>query len=238
VKIERLLVFGDIHGKWEKFLSAYEKVNFNPEKDMLIFLGDYLDRGENTVSVMDWVLEHRGRENMLFLKGNHEAMFYEALKPYREGLRDWDEVELTYELMLWLPNGGKATLKQVMASGRGEKLVPAWLQCIEKMPLYAEIKTQGKTYWFMHADCKPDLPLEEQPEETLLWSRKLALSPAGQVSEKTIVLGHTPVQSMGYEPVPQILQDGRLVLMDTGSFLPEGRVSCLDLLSGAVYQSD
>jgi hypothetical protein len=111
VKIERLLVFGDIHGKWEKFLSAYEKVNFNPEKDMLIFLGDYLDRGENTVSVMDWVLEHRGRENMLFLKGNHEAMFYEALKPYREGLRDWDEVELTYELMLWLPNGGKATLK-------------------------------------------------------------------------------------------------------------------------------
>ena len=75
MKIERLLVFGDIHGKWEKFLSAYEKVNFNPEKDMLIFLGDYLDRGENTVSVMDWVLEHRGRENMLFLKGNHEAMF-------------------------------------------------------------------------------------------------------------------------------------------------------------------
>jgi len=238
MKIERLLVFGDIHGKWDKFLSAYEKVHFDPEKDMLIFLGDYLDRGENPVPVMDWVLEHQGRENILFLRGNHEDMFYWALKPYREGLEDWDDVGLTHELMLWLPNGGKATLKKIIASDRGRELVPAWLRLIEKLPLYTEIKTQGRTYWFMHADCDPERPLEEQQEETLLWTRHLATSPEAQRSDRTIVLGHTPVQSIGYEPVPQILQGGRLVLMDTGSFLPGGRISCLDLLSGTVCQSD
>lgn len=53
-KIERLLVFGDIHGKWERFLNVYQKVGFNPEHDLMVFLGDYLDRGENPVPVMEW----------------------------------------------------------------------------------------------------------------------------------------------------------------------------------------
>ena len=82
MKIERLLVFGDIHGMWEKFLSAYEKVQFNPKRDMMIFLGDYLDRGKGNVQVMEWVLEHFGTPNMVFLRGNHDAMFYESLRGF------------------------------------------------------------------------------------------------------------------------------------------------------------
>ncbi len=238
MKIERLLVFGDIHGKWDKFLSAYEKVHFDPARDMMIFLGDYLDRGEDPVPVMEWVLGHAHEENMVFLKGNHEDMFYRAMKQCREGLGSWDDVELTCELISWLPNGGNATLKQLIASGKGEDLLPAWLKFIEKLPLYTEVQTEGKTYWFMHADCSQELPLTEQSEEKLLWHRHLATHPWDQTGEQTIVLGHTPVQSIGYEPVPQILEEGRLVLMDTGSFLPTGRVSCLDLLTGMVYQSD
>lgn len=237
MKIERLLVFGDIHGKWDKFLSAYEKVCFNPQKDMLIFLGDYLDRGEEPVPVMDWVLAHQGQEeNMIFLKGNHEDMFCQALGDYQGQESMWDM--LSQEMLWWLPNGGSVTIKKILESGRSRELIGAWLKFIEKLPLYTEVQTEGRTYWFMHADCMPELPLTEQPEETLLWSRHLATCPSDQTSDRTIVLGHTPVQSLGYEPVPQILTEGRLVLMDTGSFLPGGRVSCLDLLSGQVYQSD
>ncbi|WP_303815771.1 metallophosphoesterase [Selenomonas ruminantium] len=69
-KIERLLVFGDIHGNWERFMDVYQKVNVNPENDLVVFLGDYLDRGKNPVPVMDWVLEHFGTKNMIFLRGN------------------------------------------------------------------------------------------------------------------------------------------------------------------------
>ena len=79
-KIERLLVFGDIHGNWERFMDVYQKVNVNPENDLVVFLGDYLDRGKNPVPVMDWVLEHFGTKNMIFLRGNHEQMFYESLR--------------------------------------------------------------------------------------------------------------------------------------------------------------
>ena len=45
-KYDRLLVIGDIHGKWERFKSVYDKVGFNAEKDLIVFLGDYLDRGD------------------------------------------------------------------------------------------------------------------------------------------------------------------------------------------------
>ena len=53
--IDRLLVFGDIHSKWDRFQETYRRVDFDPEHDKMVFLGDYLDRGENPVAVMEWV---------------------------------------------------------------------------------------------------------------------------------------------------------------------------------------
>ena len=240
MKIERLLVFGDIHGMWDKFLSAFEKVEFNPAKDMMVFLGDYLDRGEMPVPVMEWVLSHRREQGMVFLRGNHDEMLYDSLKDLRhfQDAYDLADISLTPDVLLWLSNGGKVTLKKIMATSSPGELLRRWLALVESLPLYAEVEAGGKKFWFMHADCIPDLPLDQQPEETLLWSRHLATCPHDQTGSQTIVLGHTPVQSLRYDPVPQILQEGRLVLMDTGSFLPTGKVSCLDLLSGTVYQSD
>ncbi len=43
---DRILVCGDIHGEWDKFMMTYKKAAFNQDKDLLVFLGDYLDRGE------------------------------------------------------------------------------------------------------------------------------------------------------------------------------------------------
>ncbi len=83
-KIDRLLVFGDIHGKWNRFVEVYRKVGFNSETDMMVFLGDYLDRGEQPVSVMEWVMEHFGQRHMIFLRGNHEQMFYKAMREKEE----------------------------------------------------------------------------------------------------------------------------------------------------------
>lgn len=235
-KIDRLLVFGDIHGKWNRFVEAYQKVGFNPDKDMMVFLGDYLDRGEQPVSVMEWVMEHFGQRHMIFLRGNHEQMFYKAMR----------EKEETSNLLtflfgspkaLWLNNGGSITSSEIDKTGRKESLVDSWLKLIEQLPLYTEIEVNGQIYWFMHADCEPDVPLTEQKTKTLLWNRSLAMHPQLHQGKQIIVLGHTPVQALGYQARPQWLQDDRLVLMDTGSFMENGCVSCADLLSGEVYQS-
>ena len=235
-KLDRLLVFGDIHGKWNRFVEAYRKVGFDPDKDMMVFLGDYLDRGEQPVPVMEWVLEHFGQRHMIFLRGNHEQMFYNAMR----------EKEETSNLLsflfgspkaLWLNSGGSITSSEIEKTGRKEGLVDSWLKLIEQLHLYTEIEVNGQIYWFMHADCEPDGPLTEQKTKTLLWNRSLAMHPQLHQGKQIIVLGHTPVQALGYQARPQWLQDGRLVLMDTGSFMENGRVSCADLLSGEVYQS-
>ena len=235
-KLDRLLVFGDIHGKCNRFVEAYRKVGFDPDKDMMVFLGDYLDRGEQPVPVMEWVLEHFGQRHMIFLRGNHEQMFYNAMR----------EKEETSNLLsflfgspksLWLNNGGSITSSEIEKTGRKESLFDSWLKLIEQLHLYTEIEVNGQIYWFMHADCEPDVPLTEQKTKTLLWDRSLAMHPQLHQGKQIIVLGHTPVQALGYQARPQWLQDGRLVLMDTGSFMENGRVSCADLLSGEVYQS-
>ena len=78
MKIERLLVVGDIHGQWDKFQSLFAKVRFNPERDFMVFLGDYLDRGDKPVPLMDFILAHQDTKGMIFLRGNHEQMFRDA----------------------------------------------------------------------------------------------------------------------------------------------------------------
>jgi serine/threonine protein phosphatase 1 len=235
-RIERLLVFGDIHGKWDRFMMAYQKAAFNPDKDLLIFLGDYLDRGEQPVPVMEWVMEHLGQKHIVFLRGNHEQMFYTAVKA-----KDEPDNLLSFLFgspkALWLNNGGSITLSEIEKTDRKDRLIDSWLKLIEQLPLYTEVKVNGRIYWFMHADCEPDVPLAEQKTKTLLWNRSLAMHPQLHQGKQIIVLGHTPVQALGYQANPQWLQDGRLVLMDTGSFMGNGRVSCADLLSGEVYQS-
>lgn len=235
--LERLLVFGDIHGKWEKFQSAYRKVKFNPAKDLLVFLGDYLDRGEEPVPVMEWVMEHYGQKNMIFLRGNHEQMFYEALKERKEQIGLLDFLFGSPKGM-WLRNGGSITYEEIKKTGREEALIDSWLKLIEQMPLYAEVVINDQPYWFMHANCNPALPLAKQALKDLLWERTLASHPEFHQGMQVIALGHTPVQALGYEGKPQWLQEGRLVLMDTGSFLEKGKISCADLLSRNIFQSD
>ena len=76
-----VLVAGDIHGDLEAFLSL--KKVFQKEKDaVLVFLGDYADRGDSGLEVIEGVQELLARhpERVVALKGNHED--YRKGKPY------------------------------------------------------------------------------------------------------------------------------------------------------------
>lgn len=69
----RLLVAGDIHGDYETFLQIRDL--FDPERDYLIFLGDYADRGPGGIEVVDGVaqLASKYSSRVIALKGNHES---------------------------------------------------------------------------------------------------------------------------------------------------------------------
>src|SRR5690242_939590 len=73
----RLLVFGDIHGS----IGAVQRVlaRVEPRRDdTLLFLGDYIDRGEDSRAVLDLMMDLDRKHRCIFLKGNHEDMFLRA----------------------------------------------------------------------------------------------------------------------------------------------------------------
>ena len=70
---KRILAVGDIHGCFEKLISLWKKISVTPE-DLVIFLGDYVDRGRENVKVLKWIMTESKKKNVVALCGNHEDM--------------------------------------------------------------------------------------------------------------------------------------------------------------------
>lgn len=69
-----LVVVGDIHGHFHDLLQIFEVVGTAPDKHYL-FLGDYVDRGKNSVESVQLLLALKVRhpDRVHLLRGNHEA---------------------------------------------------------------------------------------------------------------------------------------------------------------------
>lgn len=72
LKTHNVIVVGDIHGDYASFQRILKQ--FNSQQDLIIFLGDYADRGPMGIEVIDGIRElKREYPNRVYvLKGNHE----------------------------------------------------------------------------------------------------------------------------------------------------------------------
>src|SRR5689334_21820326 len=83
----RYLAIGDIHGYADVRRRLLEMVEPRPE-DQLITVGDYVDRGPDSRSVLDMLIPLHRSGQLVALRGNHDVMMCDARKgePY---LGDW-----------------------------------------------------------------------------------------------------------------------------------------------------
>ena len=90
---ERLTyVVGDVHGRADLLLELLELIfaearDWGDDPPRLVFLGDYVDRGEGARDTLDLLLEISGWSEVepVFLMGNHEQMMLRFLaEPERE----------------------------------------------------------------------------------------------------------------------------------------------------------
>lgn len=207
---------GDIHGRAElldkllKIIRADATGQAHQTKPLLVFLGDYVDRGPESAKVVERILRLRaGRAfEVRPLKGNHELALLQFLEDPGMG-------------PIWARHGGAATLLSYgVEPGPAAPDPEAWtkVQAAFRKALrqrhlgfYRELElmiTVGD-YAFVHAGVRPDRPLAKQSEHDLVSIRREFLRSRRRL-EKVIVHGHTPVE----EPD---LSDVRLNI-DTGAY--------------------
>lgn len=214
---ELVYAIGDIHGCYALMRDVLASIaadcadRANGRRPILIFLGDYVDRGPHSAKVMDALVWLRRRTDLEihFLKGNHEQALLAFLdQPERGGP--------------WIGFGGAETLLSYGVAPPAETDGPeAYLQArdelLERMPAshlrmlqQLELMVVVGDYAFVHAGVRPGVALEAQEETDLLWIRRGFVDQPGPFG-KTIVHGHTWLSER-----PQI-GEHRLGL-DTGAY--------------------
>lgn len=92
----RTLVIGDIHGGFKALEQVLERAKVTPD-DKLIFLGDYVDGWSEAFEVINMLIALKSSHNCVFLRGNHDELFYQWLKNAKDNPN-------------WLLHGGQATI--------------------------------------------------------------------------------------------------------------------------------
>ncbi len=172
---------GDIHGCYTKLLKLTKQCAdySGGEPYRLVFLGDYVDRGPASRSVLEFVIDleaNNPKGSVVCLPGNHEQLL---VKSFHDPIAK----------VQWLANGGGKTLANY-TDFAGLDLLMSHADWIAALPFYFD---DGKRF-FVHAGVDPSRPLMEQSEEDMLWIREPFLSYGGHF-ERLVVHGHTPVRN-------------------------------------------
>ena len=83
-------IVGDIHGHISKLLKLMSMIIKKiSDNDTIIFLGDYIDRGKDSYSVIEYLSGLAGKYKICFLKGNHEDMFMKYSLPAKSIIKNF-----------------------------------------------------------------------------------------------------------------------------------------------------
>jgi serine/threonine protein phosphatase 1 len=205
---------GDIHGRGDLLARLLNKIEADAAKSpnlapVVVFLGDYIDRGLESQQVIEMLLKGRpfGFERH-FLRGNHEQAMQEFMSAPAAN-------------PAWLAYGGVETLlsygvKPARADASDEMLKTTAEALMKAMPaahfeFFKQLVPAVSIgdYFFVHAGVDPNRGETDQREEDLYWIRDRFLNDPRPWA-KIVVHGHTPIK--------KAYRDHRRISIDTGAF--------------------
>ena len=182
----RLIAITDIHGEYEKLCSLLDEITPTFE-DKIIFMGDYIDRGEKSKEVVDKVISMKDVCDCEYLIGSHEyALLHSNSDEY-------------YKYLFW-NYGGDATARSYGSYENIFKIHGDFFNSLK--PYYLTDK-----YLFIHAGIRIGIPLEQQDLVDMVYIRSEFYNSKHNLPQK-IIFGHTEFDA------PLIMQDK--ICIDTG----------------------
>ncbi|MGH8380618.1 metallophosphoesterase [Pseudomonas sp.] len=214
----RDFIVGDIHGCFDLLENLLAELHFCSNHDRVFCTGDLIDRGPCSEQVVRWL----SYPWFHAVRGNHEQMVLDHVAGQGDAARH-------------ARNGGAWFYS--LPEAHQQQIAEALLS----MPLAIEVALQnGRKIGIIHAESPcwedrlgwPDaiaLLYSEEPA-TQLAARQQAMYSRGKITRQD----PTPIAGIetlyvGHSTVPQILQLGNVVYLDTGCSFPDGRLSAIEL---------
>ncbi len=214
-----VVAVGDLHGQLELLERLWLRIadvarQSSCRHKVLIFVGDYVDRGPHSAELIDRLLEGFAGFESVFLKGNHDETVLQFLSDPSVG-------------EVWKNFGGLETLRSYGVThdrSRGwadtrNALALAMPQAHINFFKNLKLHHQVGDYLFVHAGLRPHVRLEDQTAQDLLWIREEFLDSSANFG-RVVVHGHTPARE------PEVRHNR--IGIDTGAYM-SGKLTALVL---------
>jgi len=183
-------VIGDIHGEYTKLKALIKNIFSIDNKANFIFIGDYIDKGEDAYSTLKYLTELSKENKCIFIRGNHEY-FWELLK---ENNDKYAELLIKY--------GGKNTINSI--DKRLSILETKKILFNEFKSLFDVLKNYQVigNYVITHSGIPPELyntPIEKIPTDQLLFNRYDFIRSNKLYFDKKVIFGHTGFYTPYYD---------------------------------------
>jgi serine/threonine protein phosphatase 1 len=211
--MSRLFAISDIHGCFNPFYELVVRIINLSKSDRLILLGDYIDRGEQSREVIDFIIDLKEKGfSVTALTGNHEQMLLES----------YSDPGMLYQ---WFMNSAMSTLIS-FGIREIEEIDKKYLGFFNSLGYYME----AGNYLFVHAgfsDYETD-PFADK--HTMVWECSPNYkNPA--LKGKTIIHGHRP-KTIDYVK-KLISENSNVIPIDTGCVYEKemgyGNLSALEI---------
>ncbi len=216
---QRIFAIGDIHGCYDQFREMLElKINLT-KYDILVLLGDYIDRGPDSKAVIDYILDLQARKfNLIPLRGNHEVMLLDAFKNKNS-------------LTIWLYNGAEETIRSFGLSKINE-IDESYVSFFRDLKYYYSLDN----YLFVHAGFNDHISDPFQDVHHMIWTcRETYRNP--KFMNKTIIHGHNPRPASVLKN--QLKSNKQVIGIDTGCVYKGspgyGKLTAIELNSMQLY---
>ncbi|MDQ0318504.1 serine/threonine protein phosphatase 1 [Pararhizobium capsulatum DSM 1112] len=207
---DHLYAIGDVHGCEDLLEKLEAKIREDGRhregRKWIVMLGDYVDRGPKSASVLDRLTARAPEGFQRFcLAGNHEEVMLDFLNHPAPDHRwlDFGGLETLYSYGIHKLPSNRQAIHNVLLS----HIPQEHITFLETLPSLLSVPG----ICLVHAGIREDVPLEEQKDADLLWLRPRSSESPPTARSFVVVHGHTPV--------PQVeITQGRINI-DTGAYM-------------------